>query len=479
MFTKGRIKRLSGSLAIALLGACSFQLQTLSQFVQLPYPSTTFYVSCADTIIRADGTRVRTGANANNLMDGKSWETAWTDCDQIVWSKVRPSDVIEIDGGKDAQHQLQYIHSLKVGADGFPGYPIKIISSKAPGRNGRVVLDGSRLKEKVGIDVGSHKYIYVEGQARSSNTGFSDALQNAEKTILVRYFSQSGISTTNGTQVLLQDIEVSQNGIYPSIQSGGSGLNLTNSTYIYCDNMIVRNNATQVIINNLVTPASSANISLYGCWIYNDPVLAYQSRNLVNYSDGIVVRGNGQRMTTFVYQSVLGPGLAVGLDDATPSGHPQLLQCLLLNPKVTNIRAANESGASIGLCTSYLTPLNVESKGHSCISLGAPSSKLAANSIYQSIFWGGVVEAQNVRPSGNFQYKTSGNTTAISATQIDPLFQAPLSAFDQILTSSPGSATSLLLSADFSLKPNSPATVSRGITSVQQLLLTRRHFSGL
>jgi hypothetical protein len=39
-------------------------------------------------------------SRAGNNTDGRSWDTAWNELDQIRWEKVNPGDTILIDGGE-------------------------------------------------------------------------------------------------------------------------------------------------------------------------------------------------------------------------------------------------------------------------------------------------------------------------------------------------------------------------------------------
>jgi hypothetical protein len=89
-------------------------------------------------------------SRSGNNADGRSWATAWNELDRIDWSVIRPGDFIVIDGGARACPSLGpgydcgmvYNSTLSVQASGAPGAPVTIQMTRAPGRNGTVIIDG-------------------------------------------------------------------------------------------------------------------------------------------------------------------------------------------------------------------------------------------------------------------------------------------------------------------------------------------------
>lgn len=79
----------------------------------------------------------KTGSN----QDGLSWETAWSELNQIDWTQINPGDTIIVDGGQLGQSMV-YTSTLEPSVSGTEELPITIQLSDEEGRNGTAVLFG-------------------------------------------------------------------------------------------------------------------------------------------------------------------------------------------------------------------------------------------------------------------------------------------------------------------------------------------------
>lgn len=396
--------------------------------------------------------------------DGKSWLTAYRDFSNIDWSKVNPGDRIVIDGGIG---RLVYAGGLKVQKNGLPDKPIIICSSNERFHDGQVIFNGANSRHSIGIDLSSCQNVQVIG--RPIKLG-----KIPSKSIRISSFPKSGINIGYSSYaVKLKDIEIDNNGGAFNMQNPqGSGIK-ANSSYCELSKLFIHNNN----VNVDTTLPDNGKLYFNKCWIYNTP----DSSNRCYYADGVKIRdgASGYNHGFAFKECILGPGLSTGVEFSQTQSGLSMSDCLFINPRLANIVKTHETEPEATSClitlfriTSFLTPLNNEFKAHSCLDFAQgtyfpPTSVFRLDSCYNSIFYGGTVAVRRSRQKlgeANFQFKTTGNTLALSVKQTDPLFRTNV----ESLTSMNIQA---LLAADYGLRHGSPAMGSGSqIGSIQKLI---------
>jgi len=369
---------------------------------------------------------------------GRSWKAAFTDLSKIRWDKVQPGDTIFIDGGKES---ITYKSPLQVGKSGTKAARISIRQSAESGRDGNIIIRGPN----VGITIQNQSYVSVQG-TRSSG-------------IIVESCSDTGVSVygnvSKGPSVsnLLENIEVRNCGRddRPGAGISFSGQQLTLNRVIAHDNY--RSNVKALFPQS----DDASGLLLKSCWIYNNKVTS----DGVSLERGINLAGPKVNL----FDCILGPGLANG---AKLDGLSALFAngVLFINGRGSNLKAVGSNWIDLRNTTSFMTRLNSEGKSHSFIDAPGPSGRVAINS---SVVYGGAVLLKPGRVgSGNTQFRTTGNTAAISDRMVDPRFWTNVGAYPNTVSNR------TLIDTDYALSLGSPAAgTGARITSVKQLLISR------
>lgn len=381
--------------------------------------------------------------NGNNT-DGRSWATAWNEMNQIQWSQISPQrhDSLVIDGG--ARRMIYNTPMKPQLAQSYYG-PVPVTLSTESGHSGQCVIMPPADSKGIEINTGG---ISLNGVKRSG--------------ILVHGAKQGLYVNSNGPMPLIvKNIELSncnEAGVFVNANIYPSSLN----------QLIVHDNATNVVLNAVQYGGPTLN----KCWIYNS---SYD----VN-SDGIRIDGTPYGPpggAGNITNSILGPGLRDGLKNFSGS-RPSLTNCLLINGTQNNV-----SSYSVAMenCTSFMTRLNPQQLAHNCIKLqglGVPYGQLGSN-VKKSIIFGGMVDVPTtikipyppyevpfpITVEQNTQYRTTGNTTVLAPTMVNPQFVTPVGLLP------PQTPIKVLMTVDFSLQPGSPAVgTGTTITSVRKLL---------
>ena len=430
--------------------------------------------------------------------DGRSWKSAWKGLDKINWSVIEPGAVISIDGGTRC---MIYDKPLLIGTDGTQELPIVIRTGFAPGHNGQVIINGaSSANNSIGIDIGGHKHIYIQGSALPQ-------LGIAAKSIRVCNFRNCGIySNRQSEDICLQNVEVDHNGTVQFVRAdppdqpalsppdaiadtatvpgrtglfrlaSGTGVSMQGNRGI-CDRLVAHNNAaSNIFLNN------SSNTTVSSCWLFNYPQelgvnnLFHPLNNLIreqfkdDTADGIHIQGAYSLKGYNMQNCILGPNLHRGVRYYQRTSALSMTNCLFIDPQSSNLLKENggidaqlhlvPSRMELNKVTSFMPPRNRFGQSHACLSF----SEGRGDSVSSSVFWGGVVDVTGSSLLGkhNTQFKTSGNTMTLSAAQVNPKFRAILSQINHFSDE---------ISADFKLRPDSPAVgTGSAITSVRQLL---------
>jgi hypothetical protein len=181
---------------------------------------------------------------------------------------------------------------------------------------------------------------------------------------------------------------------------------------------------------------------------------------------------------------VFGPGLNYGL--VANGREISALGCLFIDAATANFEIAPGNSVQqqqyfLWDSTSFSTKKNAYEQGHYNI-LDRRSAPTGLTEILRNVVYGGIVgiptseSTQNI--GGNFQYAVTGNTAALAASQINPVFNTNVAAIAD------NASIASLINTDFSLSSTGPAyKVNAGanpVTSVAALKNTwnQAAFSG-
>lgn len=239
--------------------------------------------------------------NGNNT-DGRSWETAWNELDQILWGEIKPGDTILIDGG-------EYHSKLDVGRSGAPLAPITIMTNGE-----QVILDGqgaalpycgqSEYTPKMsddGIDLEGRSNIIIDGLDWSG--------------IIIRRHHSGIRLREHANNIVIRNVEIYDNGW--STGSGlnrepdGPGIDLGGSNITF----------ERVIIHDNGQDAFQAgwgiwNFTLRNSWLYNSrehPTIHGMSFNYCSHSDGLQIYDGGLQGPIIIENCIIGPSLTQGI----------------------------------------------------------------------------------------------------------------------------------------------------------------------
>lgn len=408
------------------------------------------------------------GTGNGTVRDGTSFDTAWS-LTGIDWSKVQAGDRIEIDCGAQRTPgfglYINYSGPLKVGKDG-----VTIALSEQPLHNfGTVTITGSNSI----IDLQGHSNVTIQG---SKNNRLN--LQGGSYGVPL-------VLVGSGSQnVTLQNINVSncnfgvrvcsgtQNVVLKSVDIAGAstGLHLQGSTSTQCSQLTVHDNLTNVLAEGAINPKFDK------CWLYNSD---QASRFYRQGSTGATIKGPSSGFTTPAFTNcIIGPGLETGLwfypNNGSNCGLTMadslFISCAGYAIQKEATVAAGQQSINLTRVTSFqarTSPIPSSYPQEVSLRFFESSTNPNAEVVSNSIFYDGFVNVFGTRllGPGNFQYRTSGQTMTLSASQIDPKFKSDVSNIT-------GTATfTQLKNLDFSLQTGSPATGSGStLTSVQQLL---------
>lgn len=420
LFVRSRITLLS--LAVLLLNVT---LAT-SAHAQFGPPSITYYVS-------------KNGDNS----DGRTWQNAFNELDQIPWEQFSARDKIILDGG---QRRMIYRKSMNATSAGSYYGRLAISVSLEEGHNGQVVIAPGPNANGIQL---SGSGIEVNGTKRSGII-----VWGAKRGVIILPSGPFSSSVSN-----LEIAHCSEAGVY----LGGSHY------YTGLNKLLIHDNKTNVLAQGGSYVGAAV---LEKCWIFNN---RYRKN-----SDGVRLEGSqssapvpGVRMTN----CVLGPGLRDGINNPTPAV-PTLKNCLIINCTRNNVSSPSISLENV---TSFMTRRNPLNLSHSCVELipGSLPYLGPRSVIKKSIFFGGLVEipATVQYPGGgptiplpitveeNTQFRTTGNTTILAAEMSNPKFKT------RVGLVSNQTPIHILKQLDFSLRPDSPSLGSgSSITSVKNLL---------
>lgn len=423
------------------------------------------------TTVTTSGRTYFVSKKGNNT-GGRSWSTAWNELDAVNWSVIQPGDTILLDGGTG---KMVYTTTLTIGKSGTQDAPITIRRATEAGRNGKVVFFGGRSIPlpfcgqktyanqtdgvvQTGIDFGAYAWVIVDGMSWGGISIYGHNTAGVD-------FSSSAAHDT------LRNMEIYDNGRAYQRSDGtwqpdtrGDGVSLFGSNLTF-EQMDIHDNGADALAGGNIN-----NITILRSWLHEtreDPTQQGLPFNQCVHQDGIQIWGGGVQSGVLIEDSVLGPGLKEGtIIGQTPVGSNEgavvnnvtIRNSLFLN-KVINVMgypAVKESRWTLDRDT-IISPGNaiaiwVEGTGHV---------------VTNSILYGGQVLLPDglAASSGNCQWNTNHDTTALPGMTANPGFVTNASSF--------GDSTPLaqLANGNYSLRPGSPcAGKGSSITSVARLI---------
>jgi O-antigen/teichoic acid export membrane protein len=237
-----------------------------------------------------------------NNTDGKSWETAWNEVDQIRWENVSPGDTIVMGGG-------EYHTNMKVGASGVFGAPITITTNGA-----QVILDGQRPPPPY---CGESEYIPTMGQDAIDLEGQSFIVIDGQewKGIVLRNHKRGIMMREGASNIIVRNVEIYSNGW--SVGSGantapdGAGVELGGSDVLF-ERVIIHDNGQ----DSFQAGWGVWNFTLRNSWLYNSrehPTVRGKPFNYCAHTDAIQIYDGGLQGPVVLENNIIGPSFTQGI----------------------------------------------------------------------------------------------------------------------------------------------------------------------
>lgn len=407
-----------------------------------------------------------------NNAGGRSWSTAWNELDSVNWSVIQPGDTLLLDGGTG---NMIYTTTLTIGKSGTPHAPITIRRATEAGRNGRVVIFGGRSTPlpycgqtgytnqragvvQMGIEFGASAWVIVDGMSWDGISVYGHDTAGVD-------FSSSSDHDT------LRNMEIYDNGHAYQRSDGtwqpntrGDGVNLFGSNLTF-EQMDIHDNG-----DDALEGADIKNITILHSWLHEtreDPTQQGLPFDQCVHQDGIQVWGGGVQSGVLIEDSVLGPGLKEGtIIGQTPGDGNE--GAVVNNVTITNTLFLNKVINVMGY--SYLKEQHWMLDHDTIVSPGNAIGiwvEGTGHVVTNSIFYEGQIILPDglAASSGNCQWNTNHNTTAIIGNTADPEFVTDASSFDD------STPLARIAAGNFSPRPGSPcAGKGSSITSVAQLI---------
>lgn len=398
--------------------------------------------------------------------DGRSWDTAWNELDQIDWSQIGPGDVILIDGGTD---NMQYETALQIEQSGTAEAPITIQLATEPGRDGQAILFGGRDQllpycgqaeytppdseqlRRYGIRTNGHQHLVIDG--------------TKWRGLVMHGFERNGIRIDReSVGVLVRYVEIYNNGFgvqaddgtwytdQPGVRLGGRDVTF--------QRVIIHDNG-QDAFQSLWDENNIENFRLEQSWLYNGRVhpTVDESANYCTHTDGLQIYDGGVISGITISETIIGPGFTQGIilgQTPTSSGswadvQDVLLQDVLFSKAADNNILGYRETDTQNWRLNHVTVHCPKTKGH-CVTL-----ENANHSVTNSIFVGSRVTFKDGLETftNNCRWQTTGFDIGVEA---DPQFTAV-------------SDTDHFSLDDYTVSAASPCyTAGSRLTSVAQLL---------
>lgn len=363
------------------------------------------------------------GSNA----DGRSWETAWSEMDQVDWTIIEPGATILLDGGAE---QMVYTSTLKPATNGSADAPITIRLAEEPGRDGQVLISGGRPYDLPYCD--QPDFVKPEGDAlrnaiRFENVAWVVVDGRKWRGIVITDTDRHGIELKPDTDhITLRNIEIydigfgkeGDDGAYPN----GTGITLDGTNHTF-ERLIIHDNGHDALQSRADTLDS---LTVRQSWLYNSvphPEITDQAFNYCTHSDALQIYDGGVVENIAFYDTILGPGFTntVILGDKVVNVNRVLFDNVLFLKGAENNVSAH-STATIEVHDWTLRNVTVFSPNEPYNAITFKGDDLT---IVDSIFLGGHINIPNTEPtvSGNCQWGTTGNRIG---EEVDPDFVSAL-----------------------------------------------------
>lgn len=401
---------------------------------------------------------------------GNTWGKAWKSPGQIDWNAVNAGDQLVLDGGTAG---ITYETELLVPKSGQPGAPITIRQSNQTGHNGQVLLYGAATGSPnprpplPGLSNG----IKIQGS-------YINVVAARRGGIKIKSYNESCVNIVPGnSHINLRNLELENRvylGPYGLIQCTGLNFAGFNIQVAACDFRECQTAAKEIAV------AGANNMAVFRDCTFGS------TRHYLNFTRGCgtaILGANPQvpgavtnyNSTVYAHRCAFGPHVTAGIihykgnlrvSDSLFLAPPQYgVSC---QPAVATAGSAANANVRINHC-SFITPSQPGTPPYGMLGFPIESNGNGLLKVANSVVYGGTIRVpvtQNINGGGNFQFRVFGNTTALSASQVDPQFQDEAAVAAMPSNYEPYQFALL----NYSIMPGSPA-VDKGsrLTSVNQL----------
>lgn len=373
------------------------------------------------------------GTNA----DGLTWQSAWNEMNQIKWNQLLPGDRVVLDGGAFGGSMI-YTSPMNIQATGSGLQFVIVSASNEPDRSGDVIINGQNKANSFGVVVQNSKNLVFQSQSRRG-------------WLKIRNCS-NGLYTRGSYQNYFQGLDIANCKVGAHLEGDSVTLNASD---------IHDNDRNVEIVNAYASTGTQSPSGLSSCWVYNKTNIPTNAP----FSAGVVVSGNASiggpsnaLGNAWVTDSVIGPNVYRGVQNSVAGF--QVRGSLFLNPIDSCLQLDNDT--TVDRCTLFVTPKNILAQTHNTLNI-----RSGKNTIKNTIVYQGVVKSPLGISYGpaNTQFGTLGNTTALSASMVDPQFVSPVGTYTADVS------FAKLRNSSFKLKAGSPAAGTGAVvTSVDQVL---------
>ncbi len=304
-----------------------------------PPPSDTDLAINAMTTAETTGGPFYVSPTGDNS-DGQSWDTAWTELNQIGWEQIQPGDTIWLDGGPDG---LVYTSTLTLGQSGTADQPIRIAVSDEEGRHGRVTIFGGR--ETPLPHCGQMDYVpptsnVLDGGIFANNQSWVIIDGRRWGGIHIHGFARAGVwLTPDSAHLTVRYAQIYDNGRTRDTDTAVTGwipdepgVRLAGANHTF-ERVIIHDNG-QDAFQSLWDDNKIANFALRESWLYNSrahPENAALAFNHCVHPDGIQIYDSGDEGVVSgitITSTIIGPGFMQGIilgQQATTPDRPAVI----------------------------------------------------------------------------------------------------------------------------------------------------------
>ncbi len=425
----------------------------------------------------------KNGSNA----DGKSWQTAWNELNQINWSVIQPGDTILLDGGSTS---MTYTTTLTIGKSGTQTAPVTIKRATDTGHNGKVVFFGGRSTPLPYCGQSSYTY-----QPATTDNGI---VFNGNSWIVIDGmnwhgisiygFNANGVNMTDGgtpSNDTLRNLEVYDVGTAAQRggewnPTGGEGVYPSGSNLTF-EQLDIHDNGDDEFNSGSGGPTHGGavtNVTINRSWMHvtrEDPRTSGLPFNDCIHQDGYQIWDGGVSSGLLIENSIVGPGLGDNL--ILGQGLIGGVSATVNNVTLQNDLVLGRTRSILGYDQVKETGWNIDhvtdvTFGDNTIVSNALAFEGYNNSVTNSIFYSALSAQGQVwlpdglsNATGNCSWQTWWANPSYAGQQVDPKFVTDISGF------SGSTPLTTLANADYSLQPSSPCKgAGSSITSVAQLL---------